>query len=66
MFGMVASKVKMNANGARTFLEIVKVKVSCSVRRPSFLALLGFSVTKVSLKTIYVGNVADKTQRVSE
>lgn len=26
MFGMVASKVKMNANGAHTFLEIVKAR----------------------------------------
>ncbi|KAG2141861.1 putative urea transporter [Suillus clintonianus] len=26
MFGMVAAKVKMNANGAHTFLEIVKVR----------------------------------------
>ena len=26
MFGMIASKVKMNANGAHTFLEIVKVR----------------------------------------
>ena len=26
MFGMVAAKVKMNANGAHTFLEIVKAR----------------------------------------
>lgn len=26
MFGMVASKVKMNANGAHTFLEIVNAR----------------------------------------
>jgi urea-proton symporter len=31
MFGMVAAKVKMNANGAHTFLEIVKVRFGTGV-----------------------------------
>ncbi|KAH0833962.1 Na+/solute symporter [Lanmaoa asiatica] len=31
MFGMVASKVKMNANGAHTFLEIVKARFGTAV-----------------------------------
>lgn len=55
MFGMVASKVKANANGAHTFLEIAKVRFGTGVHLLfTFYAYLCVLVVSGSLLREYL------------